>query len=115
MFSGAKVLVAGGVGFVGANLINRLLSLGATVRATVHRKDPVILDKRIEYVRCDLTKMEDCQKVVSGMDCIHVCGQHFRGSRHRFNTARPCHPQYCDEFADAGGSLFCQGQEICLA
>jgi len=70
MFSGAKVLVAGGAGFVGVNLVNRLLSLGASVRATIHRKEPVILDKRIEYLRGDLTRMEDCQKAVSGMDYV---------------------------------------------
>ena len=53
-FKDIKVLVAGGTGFVGINLVNRLLSLGANVRATIHRKDPVILDKRIEYIgkRC---------------------------------------------------------------
>jgi nucleoside-diphosphate-sugar epimerase len=31
-FQGKKVLVTGGAGFVGTNLINRLLSLGASVR-----------------------------------------------------------------------------------
>lgn len=80
MFSGTKVLVAGGTGFVGVNLINRLLSLGANVRATIHRKDPVILDERIEYVRCDLTKMEDCQKVVSDMDYVFLCAANTSGA-----------------------------------
>ena len=80
MFSGAKVLVAGGAGFVGVNLINRLLSLGADVRATIHRKDPVILDERIEYVRCDLTNMEDCREVVSDMDYVFLCAANTSGA-----------------------------------
>ncbi len=80
MFSGAKVLVAGGAGFVGANLIERLLLLRADIRATIHRKDPVILDKRIEYVRCDLTKMEDCRKVVSDMDYVFLCAASTSGA-----------------------------------
>ena len=80
MFSGAKVLVAGGTGFIGMNLINRLSSLGANVRATIHRKDPVILDERIEYVRCDLTKMEDCRKVVSDMDYVFLCAANTSGA-----------------------------------
>lgn len=80
MFSGAKVLVAGGAGFIGVNLINRLLSVGANVRATIHRKEPVILDERIEYIRCDLTKMEDCQKVVSGMDYVFLCAANTSGA-----------------------------------
>jgi len=80
MFSGAKVLVGGSAGFVGANLIQRLLSLGADIRATIHRKAPVIHDKRIEYVRCDLTRMEDCQKVVSGMDYVFLCAANTSGA-----------------------------------
>jgi len=80
MFSGAQVLVAGGTGFVGVNLINRLLSLGANVRATIHRKDPVILNERIEYVRCDLTRMEDCREIVSDMDYVFLCAANTSGA-----------------------------------
>ena len=80
MFNGKNVLVAGGTGFVGVNLISRLLSLGANVRATIHRKDPVILDERIKYVRCDLTRMEDCKKVVSDMDYVFLCAASTSGA-----------------------------------
>ena len=80
MFKDARVLVAGGTGFVGVNLINRLLSLGANVRATIHRKNPVILDERVDYVRCDLTKMEDCRKVVSDMDYVFLCAANTSGA-----------------------------------
>ena len=80
MFSGTKVLVAGGAGFIGANLLQRLLSLGAKVRATIHRKPPVILDERIDYIKCDLTRMEDCQKVVSGMDYVFMCAANTSGA-----------------------------------
>ena len=80
MFKNKSVLVAGGTGFVGMNLINRLLSLGANVRATIHRKEPVILDDRIEYVRCDLTRMEDCRKVVSDMDYVFLCAANTSGA-----------------------------------
>jgi GDP-L-fucose synthase len=80
MFKGSKVLVAGGAGFVGANLVKRLLSLGADVRATVHRKDPVIRDKRVEYLKCDLTRMEDCQKSVNGRDYVFLCAANTSGA-----------------------------------
>ena len=80
MFSGKKVLVAGGTGFVGVNLINRLLLLGANVRATIHRKEPVILDEKIEYVKCDLTNMEDCRRVVSDMDYVFLCAANTSGA-----------------------------------
>jgi GDP-L-fucose synthase len=79
-FKGANVLVAGGAGFIGINLINRLLSLGAKVRATIHRKEPVSLDERIEYIRCDLTSMEDCKKVVGDMDYVFLCAANTSGA-----------------------------------
>lgn len=80
MFEGAKALVAGGAGFIGANLIKRLLDEGASVRATIHKKDPVILDERIEYVRCELTSMDDCKKVVAGMDYVFLCAASTSGA-----------------------------------
>lgn len=80
IFSGSRALVAGGTGFVGVNTINRLLSLGASVRATIHRKDPVILDERIEYIRSDLTSMEDCRKVVSDIDYVFLCAASTSGA-----------------------------------
>lgn len=75
-----KVLVTGGTGFIGVNLIRRLLSLGALVRATLHIKEPVIDDERIEYVKCDLTKMEDCIKAVAEMDYVFHCAANTSGS-----------------------------------
>lgn len=80
MFNNARVLVAGGTGFVGVNLTNRLLSLGARVRATIHRKEPVIHDERIEYVRCDLTGMEDCKRAVQNMDYVFLCAANTSGA-----------------------------------
>ena len=58
-FDNKKVLVTGATGFVGANLVNRLLSSGASLIATIHKKEPVIRDGGINYVECDLTQMED--------------------------------------------------------
>jgi len=80
MFNGANVLVAGGAGFVGANLVKRLLTRGASVRATIHHKPPVIADKRIDYVKCDLTVMDDCRKVVNSMDYVFLCAANTSGA-----------------------------------
>ncbi|MCC6346062.1 MAG: NAD-dependent epimerase/dehydratase family protein [Nitrospirales bacterium] len=80
MFKGKNVLVAGGTGFVGANLINRMLSLGAKVRATLHRKDAVIADNRVEYVKADLLVMDDCRRAVQDMDYVFLCAANTSGA-----------------------------------
>lgn len=80
VFNGAKVLVAGGTGFVGVNLIKRMFEMGAHVRATIHRKGPVIVDERIDYVKCDLLNMEDCKRIVDGMDYIFMCAANTSGA-----------------------------------
>ena len=73
MLSGVKALVAGASGLVGSNLLVRLLAEGAKVRATLHRREPVIEDRRIDYVRCDLTRPEDCKRAVEGMQYVYLC------------------------------------------
>ena len=80
VFSNSRVLVAGGAGFIGANLVKRLLSLGARVRATLHQKPPVIVDDRIEYVRCDLEDMADCRRVVCDIDYVFMCAANTSGA-----------------------------------
>ncbi len=80
MFKDANILVAGGTGFIGTNLINRLLSLGANVRATIHERKPVTTDSRVEYVNCNLLNMDDCNKVVKDMDYVFMCAANTSGA-----------------------------------
>jgi GDP-L-fucose synthase len=80
VYKDANILVTGGTGFVGVNLIMRLLSLGSKVRATLHRKDPVIKDNQIEYIKVDLTKSENCRKAVAGMDYVFMCAANTSGA-----------------------------------
>ena len=80
MFKNAKILVAGGAGFIGANLIERLLELGAEVTATLHEQDSVIHDERVRYVRCDLQRKEDCVRVVEGAEYVFMCAANTSGA-----------------------------------
>lgn len=80
MFENAKVLVTGGSGFVGVNLIKRLLALGAQVTATLHNKDAVLKDERIRYIRGDLRLQADCQQAVEGMDYVFMCAANTSGA-----------------------------------
>ena len=87
MFSGKNVLVAGSSGFIGTNLMCRLLPLGANIRATIHKKDVNrIIDERVEYVTCDLTQMEDCRRVVRDMDYVFMCAANTSGAAVIQNT-----------------------------
>lgn len=76
-----KILVAGGAGFVGTNLIQRLLAEGiGDIRATIYRKSPQIVDKRIDYIKCDLTNAEDCARAVQGIDFVFMCAANTSGA-----------------------------------
>lgn len=81
MFKNSTILVTGGAGFMGVNLINRLLDLGANVRATLYKKDKVIKDSRILYLRGDLRQSEFCQKVVDGVDYVFMCAANTSGAK----------------------------------
>lgn len=74
------VLVTGATGLVGSNLVERLLAEGAKVRATLHRRDPIVVDGRIEYVYADLTKGEDCRRAVVGQRFVFMCAANTSGA-----------------------------------
>lgn len=80
MLNGAKVLVAGGTGFIGANLLARLLSIGCRVRTILHKRPAVIKNDAIEYMKADLTVMEDCRRVVEGVDYAFMCAANTSGA-----------------------------------
>jgi GDP-L-fucose synthase len=81
VFKNKKILVAGGTGFIGTNLIKRLLACGNNnLRATVHKKGPVMVDKNVKYIKCDLTLKKDCQKVVKGIDYVFMCAANTSGA-----------------------------------
>lgn len=104
-FKNKKVLVTGGAGFVGTNLILKLLDKGALVRATIHKKPPQIdLPRRplrqlaasplgensseaskagnskVEFIKADLCMQSDCKKVVQGQDLVFMCAANTSGA-----------------------------------
>ena len=81
MFKNSKVLVTGGAGFIGVNLIKRLLSEGANIRATLHSKGPVIIDDRVDYIKGDLRLEEFCTEAVDGVDYIFMCAANTSGAK----------------------------------
>lgn len=79
-FNGKRVLVTGGAGFIGSNLIKKILPLGAKIRATTYKTKPQIIDRRIDYVKVDLTRKNDCQKIIKGIDYLFMCAANSSGA-----------------------------------
>ncbi len=80
MFKDAKVLVTGGAGFVGTNLIQRLAGLGAKVTATIHKKPAQIKDARVNFITAELLNSTDCDRVCAGQDYVFMCAANTSGA-----------------------------------
>lgn len=80
IFRNKNVLVTGGAGFIGTNLINRLIHLGANIRATIYRNQPIVINDNVEYVKCDLSNMDNCKRIVKGIDYVFMCAASTSGA-----------------------------------
>mgnify|MGYP001160571371 CR=1 FL=1 len=68
--NGKKIFVAGATGLAGAGVIRGLLRRypEVRVRGTHNRLEPFMADARLEYIKADLTRREDCATAVAGCD-----------------------------------------------
>ena len=74
-FAGKRILITGGSGFVGTHFVQALLEQGAKIRVPVHVRPMIVRDPRIEVVRADLTRIEDCRSACKDMQyVIHAAG-----------------------------------------
>ena len=79
MFKDKKVLVCGASGFVGTNLVNKLLDLGVKVSGTFRNKLKVNWSG-VYYHKGDLTDKEFCKKICNNVDYIFMCAANTSGA-----------------------------------
>ncbi len=71
MYSGREVLVTGGTGFIGSNLVEHLVKLGAKVRVISRgSKRNTLLDGDIDRIQGNLTELDTCRNAAKGMDYV---------------------------------------------
>jgi len=72
-WTGKKVLVTGGSGFVGSHLVERLVDAGAEVTSTVHNslKNIRVMDPRpVRLLRGDLRDENFCKRITENQDAV---------------------------------------------
>lgn len=83
------VFLAGATGSVGSAIAEYILKnhTAVRIRASYRNTEPFIKHDRIEYVKGDLRRSEDCRKMVKGCDCAIMAASHSGGSK--VMTAEP--------------------------
>ena len=72
-FRGRKVLVTGGTGLIGRQVVEILANAGA--RVTIVSLDDVVVHDRAQHVRGDLTVFPFCLEITRGVnDVFHIAG-----------------------------------------
>ena len=85
-YNSKNILVAGGAGFVGTNLIDKLVSIGANVKATLHTNNPIKKHNEVEYIYCDLTNSAETKKICQNIDYVFMCAANTSGAKVILNT-----------------------------
>lgn len=72
-FSGRSVIVTGGTGLIGRQIVEILCDAGANVK--IVSLDEITVNDRAEHIRGNLTDFDFCKEVTRGMDFVfHVAG-----------------------------------------
>jgi len=92
----ARILVTGGAGALGHELVSRLAKSGERVRVMSRKSRPTTLPPEIEWARADLGKGTGIGKAVADVDSIVHCASDFlasgkvdvAGTKHLLEAAR---------------------------
>ena len=77
---GKRVTVAGATGFIGTNLVDRLVQEGAIVRALTHTKPVRVMKSQVDYMNVDLSNRKDCIKATTDTDIFIMAAANSSGA-----------------------------------
>lgn len=74
-YKNKNILVTGGTGFIGNNLVKRLLLEEANILIPIHDRKLHFTHNNIETIEADLTRLTDCLRVCQDIDYVfHAAG-----------------------------------------
>src|SRR5579871_2994015 len=83
----AKILVTGASGFLGGELVARLLNAGESIRVLARRPVPSLqANPRVHVVRGDLGDPEAVERAVAGVEVVYHVGAGIRGGSEAFES-----------------------------
>jgi len=82
-----KILVTGSAGFIGNNLIKKLIDIGnKKITGTLHKSKLKIEHDSVKYIECDLLNPEHCDLVTKDIDIVFMCAAITHGAAYIENN-----------------------------
>ena len=75
-----NILVLGGSGFIGSNLINALTEFSSNLKGTYLNNKPRIINPDIEWVKADLTNPNVYKNLINNIDYVFISAAYTRGA-----------------------------------
>ena len=93
-----KILITGGSGFVGTNLLIKLKNQKVRLFSTYYKNLKFTKIKKVKYPRVNLEKKKDCLKVCKNIDTIILCAANSSGAAVMQKTFSASKSKYYNEF-----------------
>ena len=78
--SNKNILVLGGSGFVGSNLLKKITKLTNKITATYHSNEPKYNNEHINWVKINLTKDSQYKKLMKDKEIVFICAAYTKGA-----------------------------------
>ncbi|MAM41990.1 MAG: hypothetical protein CMO13_01415 [Thaumarchaeota archaeon] len=81
-----NILVLGGSGFIGSNLINALTEFSSNLKGTYLNNKPRIINPDIEWIKADLTNPNVYKNLINNIDYVFISAAYTRGASVMVNS-----------------------------